>query len=59
MKTISLWAVLELDGYNAADVVAVYANKDDADYHASKSAGLWVQQIPEVYLNKRSILGRI
>ena len=56
MKSIPLWAVLEQDGYNAADVVAIWANETDAIVHASRVRG-YVQQVPEVNFNKRPILG--
>lgn len=56
MKSIPLWAVLEQDGYNAADVVAIWANEADALVHASYIRG-WVQKVPEVNLNKKPILG--
>lgn len=55
MKSISLWAVLEQDGYNSADIVAVWANETDAIVHASRIRG-YVQQVPEVNLNKRPVL---
>lgn len=55
MKSIPLWAVLELDGYDAADIVAVYGNENDALVHASRIRA-YVQPVPEVYLYKRPML---
>lgn len=47
---ISLFVILEPDGYNSADAVSVYKYREDAEKYLKKHQ--WIQEVHDVTLKK-------
>lgn len=47
---LSLFVILESDGYNSADAVAVYKYREDAEKHLKKHQ--WIQEVHDITLKK-------
>lgn len=45
-----LYVILESDGYNSADAVAVYKYREDAERY--KKSHQWIQEVHDVTLKK-------
>jgi hypothetical protein len=48
---MKLYAVLEQDGYNAADLIYIEATKENAEQWISKNSGRYIQEINSSYFS--------